>query len=203
MRDDELERWRVEWQALGGKDVLAKELAARAVRDERRLRRAVWIEIVAAMFATLPSGFLLVRTHGEIVVVAVSLAITVFCGVWITRLLTLHEGSLRLRREVPAANAPLERYVVSTRDRLERELRWNAFARRAMSVLGVLLVPWSVWTFVHREAMYRAEPWRAVAGFGGAAVIFAGVFIAQVHKRKKLVAERRAFEALVAERTMA
>ena len=43
--DRELETWRGEWHALGGKDDLAAELVARAARDGKRMRHAALREV--------------------------------------------------------------------------------------------------------------------------------------------------------------
>ena len=66
--DQELEAWRAEWQSLGGRDGLAKELAGRVARDGRRIRRGIALEIAAGAFATALSVWLVVRAHGELVV---------------------------------------------------------------------------------------------------------------------------------------
>ncbi len=194
--DAELERWKREWQSLGGRDGLAMELAERVVKDGRRLRRGAVIEIVAAAFSTLGCTWLLVRTHGDLLVVLVCSAILIFNGIWVTRMLTLRQGSLR------AAGTGLDAFLELTRRRLADDLKWNAFGRRTTLGLALFLVPWCVWMFVRHQEMYMAEPWRAVIGFGTVAVILVGLFAYQRHKLRALEADRERLESLVAERSI-
>ena len=194
--DLELERWKREWQELGGRDGLAKELAERVVKDGRRLRRGAVLEIVAAAFSTLFCSWLLVRTHGNILVVVVCCGIVLFNGVWVTRMLTLRQGSLR------AAGTGLDAFTELTRRRLTDDLKWNAFGRRSTLALALFLLPWSVWMFFSHYDKYMAAPWRAIVGFGTVVVILGGLFAYQRHKTRALEAARERFESLVAERTI-
>ncbi len=195
--DVELERWKREWQELGGRDGLAKELAERVVKDGRRLRRGAAVEILATVFSTLVCLWFLARSRGELVTVVVCAAVLIFNGVWVTRLLTLRQGSLR------AAGTELDAFLELTRRRLADDLKWNAFGRRSTAVGALFLAPWSVWMFASHYDKYMAEPWRAVVGFGGIAVILSGLFAYQSRKRRALEADRDRLEALVAERTIA
>lgn len=195
-KDVELERWRSEWQALGGREGLAEELARRAVHDGRRIRRAVAGEIAGGAVAAALSVWLLVRTRGDVVVVSACAGILVFLGVCWTRLLTLRQGSLGTAVE------GLDGFVKLSRRRVTDDLGWNRFSLRATKVLAALLAPWCVWAFVARYESYRMEPWRAVVGFGGVVVILAGLWLTQRRKQRKLEAERDRFESLVADRTL-
>ena len=194
--DKELDAWKSEWQSLGGREGLAEELAHRVANDGRRIRRGIATEIAAGAVAALIGVWLVVRTRGELVATVACAGILVFTGVWITRLVTLREGAM-----VPASNG-LDDFIELTRRRVRDDLRWSHFTLRAMQVLALLLVPWAVWAFIARYAMYRAEPWRALVGFGGAALILVLSLVWQRHKRRKVEVERDRFESLVAERTL-
>lgn len=194
--DVELERWKREWQELGGRDGLAKELAERVVKDGRRLRRGAALEIAAAAFSTAICAWLLVRTHGDLLVVTVCSAILIFNGVWVTRMLTLRQGSLR------AVGTGLDAFLDLTRRRLADDLKWIAFGRRSTVVLALFLAPWAVWMFVSHYERYRAEPWRGFVGFGVAAAILIGLFVYQGRKLRALEADRERLESVVAERTI-
>lgn len=194
--DDELARWREEWSSLGGASELAEELSRRVERDGKRLRWRVAREVLACLASTALSGWLLVQTRGDARTVVISAVVLVFNGVWITRLLTLHEGSLRV------AAAGLDAFVELTRRRLADDLRWIAFGRRATEILVALVAPWSIWVLVSRWDRYRAEPWRAFVGFGVAIAIFAGVWTAARRRRARIERERARFEELVAGKTL-
>lgn len=191
----ELESWKAEWQSLGGREGLAAELAERVRKDGRRLRRTFAVEALAALAVTGYCAGLLLR-NPKPVVVAYCVVALLFNGVWMTRLLTLREGTMR------AVGEGLDAHLDLTRRRLADDLRWNHFTRRGVQVLAVLLTPWSIWMLVEGREFYAAAPWRAVVGFGGLVVILAAITITQRRKQKKLEAERARFEALVGERTL-
>ncbi len=194
MTDHELETWRSEWQAMGGRSGLAAELSARVARDGVRIRRSLAAEVAGGIFAVVLATALVVHTHGERVTAVVCAGVLVFTGVWTTRVLTLRHGSLRATAE------GLDTFVALTRRRIDDDLRWVAFGTRAMQIFAALLVPCAAWALVARWAIYSAEPWRGVVGFGTAAVILAFALLRYRVKRRLLVADRARFEALVAER---
>ena len=193
--DVELAGGRKEWASLGGRDEIAKELAVRVVKDGRRISRGIAIELAAGALATGTCVWMLARSRGELVTVVLCAAILIFVGVWCTRLLTLRKGT------IAAADTGLDAFIELTRRRLEDDLRWSAFSKRAMVAMSIFVVPWGVWAVVARWELYRAEPWRAVVGFGGAALVWAGCYVLVERRRVKLEAERERFLTLVAERT--
>jgi hypothetical protein len=195
--ENELETWRGEWQSLGGREGLTRELAARVAKDGRRIKRAAAIEVLAAALSSSASLWMAIGSHGAPVLVGLCAGIFLFNGVWLTRLFTLREG------ERSGLGDGLDAFVERTRRRLQDDLRWIAFARRATIGLGLALVPWSAWMLSAGWSVYRAEPWRAGVGFGGIVVILGFIFAALRSKRATIAAERERFEALVAERTLA
>jgi hypothetical protein len=190
--DTELSAWRSEWQTLGGQEDLATELVARAAKDGRKMRRAAAIEVLAAVFSSSVCLWLVVRFHGSLEITAMTAIILLFNGGWLTHFFTLRAELFR------SSGEGLEPFVELTRKRLATELRWTRFARLWMLGLAIPLVPWAMWVFAaHREA-YMAAPWRAVVGFGGAAAIFAGVYVWTRRKERRLKGESVRFERHVA-----
>lgn len=194
--DAELGAWRGEWQRLGGQDGFAKELISRAARDGRRMRRAAAGEVLGVLFSTATCAWLMVRTRGAVEVVAITVLILVFNGAWLTYFFSVRADLFSASGEGVSA------FIALTRRRLATEQRWIRVARWAVVALGGVAVPWGVWTFLAHEQAYRAEPWRAVVGFGGAALILAGVLAFTWFKERRLAAEGRAFERNVADAEM-
>lgn len=189
--EKELEMWREEWQSLGGREGLMIELVAQAKRDATRIRRSKLTEVGAGVFAcSVGLWFAMGGKPGAIVLCA---GLFLFNGIWLTRLFTLRAEE---------QGTPLDDFVALRRKRLELDLKWNAFARRATIGLGLALAPWAAWMAWAGRGFYAAEPWRAAVGFGGIVVILAGVLHALAKARSKIGAERERFETLVAERTL-
>lgn len=187
--DRELEGLRAEWQSIGA--LRLDDLAVRVARDRRKLFLSAGLEVGAVIFSSVLVGWLLVRTKGAPTVVSILVVILLFNGAWITHFFAMRKGLYE-----PAASDATA-FVNLTEKRLQTELQWLVYARRWLAILCALVVPWSVWVFVtHREA-YLAAPWRAVVGFGGAAVISAGTFAWIHHKRRRLERERERFRTLV------
>jgi hypothetical protein len=193
-QDQELSRWQSEWQSMGGREDLAKELSLRVVRDGNRIRRGLAIEVAGGLFAGGLSIALMIRMRGDAVTTVVCAGVLVLTGVWTTRIFALREGSLRATAE------GLDTFVALTRRRLDDDLRWLVFGSRAMQVFAALNVPWAVWALVARWETYSAEPWRGIVGFGTAGLILAATFLGYRKKRRSLLQDRERFEALVAER---
>lgn len=195
--DNELEEWRAEWQALGGREGLTRELAARVARDSRRIKLLAAGEVIAATLSSSVSLWMAIGSHGAPVIVTLAAGIFLFNGIWLTRLFTLREG------ESAALGEGLDAFIERTRRRLLADLRWNTFARRATIALALAIAPWSAWMLSAAWPVYHAEPWRAAIGFGGVIVILGLVFGSLRMKRTRIAAERERFEALVAEGTLA
>ncbi len=194
MTDDrELEGWRREWQQLGGKADFATAVAARAARDGKRMRRGAAAEVLGVVFSSSVSLWLVVRSRGALDLAVVAGIILLFNGGWLTHFFTVRGALFASSGEAASA------FVALTRKRLAAERQWARFAKVWMTALGVALVPWGIWFFVAHQEGYRAAPWRAVVGFGGAAAIFAGGFLWMVRKEKRLGSEAERFERQVAD----
>jgi uncharacterized membrane protein len=87
--------------------------------------------------------------------------------------------------------APAETVVEQVRlaqRRRRADVRWLVFVLRAAVVFGLVVVAWAPFVLHAGRETYLAEPWRALVGFGGIAVILAGV---AWHTRRKLQRARR------------
>ncbi|MFN7700120.1 MAG: hypothetical protein ACK6CU_30960 [Deltaproteobacteria bacterium] len=186
--DDELAAWRASWQALGDTEDLAADLALRAKRDARLLHRAAAAQVLASALAILGASALALRSSGRPENLVLLALIALFCGVW----LALFFSS---RASVFASDAEgLDAFVRLTRKRLAVELRWCTTARRATAALCVALAPWGGWLLWRRWDLYAEEPWRAVVGFGGAALVVGLVVWGLGHRERGLREVQRRLE---------
>ncbi len=193
VRDDgELSAWRAEWLSLGDTTALAEQLAARCLRDGRRLRRSLVYETVAGAFSSAIAFALIVRTHGAPSVAAICGVILVFNGAWVTRFHVARRGQLA------SVAAGLDRYVELTRARLATDVALVRFAVVANVVLAAAIVPAVAWILLSRLERIRHEPWRAAVAVGAIVVTHAALFLYTRRKRAKALDELARFEALVA-----
>jgi hypothetical protein len=195
-RDSELEGWQEEWQALGGREGLARSLAERVQRDGRRLRRELVVEMAAAAGSTALCVWLLVDSQGKPVVAVACASVLLFTGVWVTRLLTLKQGSAR------ADGNGLDAFIELTRRRLADDVKWHGFRRRCLPILTLLLVPWLIWAISERALLYGEKPWLAALELGALVALLGWSFVHLPRKVRALEAARDRFEALVDERTL-
>ncbi len=195
-QDSELEGWRQGWQALGGREDLARSLAARVQEDGRRLRRELVTEMGWAVALSALCVWLLVDSEGKPVVAVACAGSLLFTGVWVTRLLTLKYGAANV------GDSGLDAFVELTRQRLADDLQWHLFRRRSLHIATLLIVPWVAWALSERYSLYRAEPWVGLAEVGLLVALLVGAFFYLPRKVRALEAARDRFEALVDERTL-
>ncbi len=194
--DLELERWQRQWQALGGREDLARSLAARVQHDTSRIRRELALELAAAAGSIALCLWLVVHHEGKLVVTAICAVSLVFTGVWVTRLLTLKLSSS------PAETSGLDAFVELTRRRLADDIQWHTFRRRSLVVLVPLLLPLTAWAAVARYDHYRAQPWLAAAEGALLVGLVVGAALHINHKLRCLESARARFDALVDDRTL-
>jgi hypothetical protein len=194
--DLELDRWKQQWQALGGREDLARSLAERVRHDEGRIRRELALEMAAAAGSVALCLWLLVHHQGKPVVAVICAVSLVFTGVWVTRLLTLKLSGSR------AETSGLDAFVELTRRRIADDIQWHTFRRRSLFVVVPLALPLAIWAAVVRYDHYRAEPWLAVAEGGLFLALVIGAVV-QIHRKlRSLEAARARFDALVDDRTL-
>jgi len=190
----ELAAWRASWMQLGGKDGLALELAQRARKAGYRHRAYLVANVVTAVAVTLVMGWLVVYMRGAILAVFFCAATCLYNGVILTRLFS---------DRIAPAGSTLESFVTMTRERIDRDLRWNRFARRVLYIVAGVFVPWFVIVTMSRWAIFHDSPMWLV--YGCIATFLLAVLGSLAHsarKQRKLLAERDELDALVAERTL-
>lgn len=190
--DRELEAWRTEWQGLGDTAALADQLAARCLRDGRKLRRSLAYETVAGIFSSAVAIGLIVYTHGKPAVATVCGVILVFNGVWVTRFHVARQGQLS------SAGEGLDRFVALTRARLAADVALVRFALVANLALAAAVLPGVAWILLGRLELLRREPWRAAVAVSVVLSIHVALFFWIRRKRAQALDERARFEALVA-----
>lgn len=142
--------------------------------DRRQTRLALLVEWLAAAAVI---GFWAwqawVRPHPITYTLGVGSAAFV-----VTWLVVLHR-----RVRVPA----LDEGEADAAARAAELVRWFTFVQRGLAAFLLFLTPVSAWKAWVDRAMYAAEPWRAVVGFGGIVVIGAMVWaVAEAQKRRFL-----------------
>jgi hypothetical protein len=170
--DDELERWKLQWQALGGREDLARSLAQRVAIDGRKIRRELMLEVAAAAASTATCVWLLVDSRGK------------------------------KHASAGAEVSGLEAFLQLTRQRLVDEIKWQTFRRRSLNVMTLLVVPWTVWALLHRYPLYQSHPLQGTAELGLLLGILMALFIHLPRKIRSLEAGLQRFDALVDDRTL-
>ena len=122
-------------------------------------------------------------------IVALALANAIFVGVWLTRLFLNLEGTWRAGAETTAA------YLDLALERRKAAVRWSTFLTRTLYVLGGAGLVFMTWMIGAHWAIYSKEPYRAVIGVGGFAVILAGLAVYNARKGKSVRAELDAVSA--------
>lgn len=187
----ELAGWQSEWREIADLPAFEREVGARVVRDRRRLFGAAAGEVGGAALGVAALTWLIVRSHGSTVILTMAIPLLVFFGAWLTRFFEVRRGLFQ------APSESVHAFVELTRKRLETELEWLRFAKRATASVGAAAAVWAAWVFVKHFDQYAAEPWRAVLGFGGAGVILGGLAWWMPRKRARLAEDLARFEAVV------
>jgi hypothetical protein len=140
----------------------AGDIEARVRRDVARVRITVAVEWFAGASVVVFWAWQGIR-HPTLLNTVMGLGSTTFVVVW---LIVLHR-TIRPPRAASTTTAYLEGALEQAR----AEVRWFGFVRRSIIALCLFLVPCLAWLFEVSRALYAAEPWRAVLGFGGFAVL--------------------------------
>jgi hypothetical protein len=157
------------------------KIVARASATARRQALAVAFEVAAAVFVTAFYVHAALRGAPP-VILAIGAASSVLMAVWLGYLFHVRRATWR---------APAESVVEHVRlaqRRRHADVRWHLFVQRAAVVFGLVVVAWTPFVLQAGREEYLAEPWRAVVGFGGIAVILGGV---AWHNRRKFQHARR------------
>lgn len=87
----------------------------------------------------------------------------------------------------PALTEGVEAALRDRAARAQDEAWWYRFVQLSLATFLLVTAPLGVWKYRVDHAMYTAEPWRAVVGYGGVLLLSAGVFtVAQRRRRAAL-----------------
>lgn len=164
-------------------------LAAVVARDTRRLWRALAGEIAGALFVVV---FWIVTLAREPLPALLPMASVSIAGVvgWVGWLVYTYRGQWRPMGDTVRA------HLAATLARRQAEARWFAFAQAWTALMGLAVAAWAPVIVRARWAMYSAEPWRAVVGFGVALAILVGCLVYYGRRRSRALREARAWAAL-------
>lgn len=87
--EKELETWRAEWQSLGGRAELARELAERAKTGSAKMKRKIALEIAASVLSNFFCLHETIKSGGAPTMLVLCAGMFCFGGIWLTRLFTL------------------------------------------------------------------------------------------------------------------
>lgn len=161
-------------------------IVARARATTRRRVLEVIAEVVAS--ALVVAFYVHAALRGAPPVVLVMGAVSsVFVAVWLGYLFHVRRATWRAPTDTVVEQVRL------ARRRRHADVRWWVFVGRAAAVFGLAAVALAPFLLHAGRETYLAEPWRALVGFGGIAVILGGVLW---HARRKLRAARREAEEI-------
>lgn len=123
--------------------------------------------------------------------VALAAISLIFTGGYMVYLFANRNGLLR------ASAADSASWRALLRKRIEADLRWNRFLTRFCVGAAAFGLIWGPWMTIHHAGVYRAEPWRAVLGFGVYYAVLLGLWLGQRRARARLVAERSRLDQAV------
>jgi len=164
-------------------------LAAQVARDTRKLWRALAGEIAGALFVVVFWAVTLARSPLPALVPMASVSIAGVVG-WVAWLVYTYRGQWR-----PTGDS-VRAHLAATLARRQAEARWFAFAQAWTALMGLAVAAWAPIIVRARWAMYSAEPWRAVVGFGVAFAILVGCLVYYGRRRTRALREARAWAAL-------
>lgn len=184
----ELERWREDWQGVA--DAPPADLIDRVRTLSRKQTRAAIGEVGASIFLVVVSAWLALRVPIA-PVLALSGALLIYVGVWLTYFFTIRVGTWG------AAGASVREWVERSR-RLHRvDVQWARFSNACIIALAGLILVWAPWLVAARWERYRAEPWRGVVGFGTASLILVATWLWNRRKLARAIAAREELEEKV------
>jgi xanthosine utilization system XapX-like protein len=164
----------------GGEPIAPGEL--HRFRRRERLKMAFEVAAGAAVVAFYAVA-LLRRPAPPLVALAIVSVLVV--GGFLTYLFTTRHALLT------ASATDAAQWKALLRDKLDADVRANRLLGRFCIGGAVFGLLWGPWQYFAHEETYRAEPWRAVVGFGVYYAILAGLWLH--HRRtKRRLGEKRA-----------
>lgn len=185
-RDDEWAAWARDFRE-GGDAAPPPEAMLSAARRETRRQGIAYAAELLACVGLVAFYVVMMRRQRETWFVAMASANFVFVALWMGYLTHVR------RNTWSAAGEDARTFAALARARRLADVRWLRFARAATAAMLLVVAGWAPFVLRARWALYSAEPWRAVVGFGLAALIGVAVLIAQ---SRKLDRAERALAAL-------
>jgi hypothetical protein len=177
-RDDEWAAWARDFQDSGDTAPAPAEMLAAARRATRRQRMGYAIELLASV-GLVAFYVVMMQRQRATWFVAMASANFVFAALWIGYLTHVRRGTWS------AAGSDVRTFAALTRARRVADVRWLRFARTVTAVMLLFVAGWMPFVLRARWALYSAEPWRAVVGFGVAALIGIAALVAQTRKLER------------------
>ncbi len=177
-RDDEWAAWARDFQDSGDSAPAPEEMLSAARRATRRQWFGYALELLASV-GLVAFYVVMMRRQRATWFVAMASANFVFAALWMGYLTHVRRGTWS------AAGSDVRTFAALTRARRVADLRWLRFARVTTAVVLLFVAGWMPFVLRARWALYSAEPWRAVVGFGGAALIGIAVLVAQTRKLER------------------
>lgn len=190
--DDEWTAWARDFRGAEGEGPSPEAMLAAVRRETRRQWGAYALEVLASV-GLVAFYVLMMRRQRETWFVAMASANFVFAALWLGYLTYVRRGTWS------AAGRDARSFVTLARARREADLRWFRFGRAITAVMLLVVAGWAPFVLQARWAFYAAAPWRAVVGFGGAALIGVGVMVYQTRRVDRAGRELKALDAAEAE----
>lgn len=160
-----------------------EKLAKRVRAETRKQVLAYVVEAVVSLWLFITyirqvkSGLL----PAELAAALFSMLFAVFWMVMLTR---------NMKGTWLASAESTDAFLKVSTSRREAQVRWYRFVRKCLIGFASFVLVWGPWMLVEHWARYKAEPWRAIVGFGG---IFSILLLIEISLRYSL---RRLFREL-------
>ncbi len=187
--DDEWAAWARDFQGGAESGGPSPEVTLAAVRRETRRQWGGYALELLASVGLVAFYVLMMRRQRATWFVVMASANFVFAALWMGYLTHVRRGTWS------AAGRDARTFVALTRARREADLRWFRFGRAITAVMLLFVAGWAPFVLQARWAFYAAEPWRAVVGFGVAAVIGVAAMAYQTRRIERAGRELKALDA--------
>lgn len=151
-------------------------------RFRSRQRMKVGVELLAG--AVIVAFYVRVLSRAPTPpLIALAVISLIFTGGYMVYLFANRNGLLR------ASATDTASWRALLRKRVDADLRWNRFLTRFCVGAAAFGLIWGPWMVIQHAAIYRAEPWRAVLGFGVYYAVLLGLWFGQRRARRRLLEE--------------
>ena len=187
--DSEWNRWTEDFlddAASASPPVAPEKLVDHARRETRRMALGLAAEVVAAVGVVAFWVWVVSRRPSD-TVVAMAGASFAFMVAWVAYLVHVQRSAWS------SHGASVRDHMELALRRRHAEARWFTFAQAATALFGLVVAAWAPFMLRAHWALYRAEPWRAIVGFGTAFAILAACLVYYGRRRDRARREARAW----------